>query len=129
MPVDNTTYNFCIESLRYIYNIIGYDSIIQELKFIQHLNTPSKTECIPEYIARAMLGTDDMTEYEYFDNDVSEVEQDATSNKNIVIETKSNKYARTELSDEVRCDTILPTGKRCTFKKLDKSNKCSRHTK
>jgi hypothetical protein len=49
----------------------------------------------------------------------------------VVIETKNNKnkYNRTELPDGKRCDFILPTTKRCTFKKADNSNNCSRHSK
>jgi hypothetical protein len=95
MPIDNTTYNFCIESLRYIHKMIGYKAIIEELNFIQHLHTPHRSKCIPEqsnntqgipeqsnntqgipeqsnntqgipeHIVTAMLGLDDMTEYSY----------------------------------------------------------------
>ena len=156
MSIDNTTYNFCIESLRYIHKIIGYNAIIEELKFIQHLHTPHRantvpeqsnnTQGIPEHIVTAMLGLDDMTEYSYdseFERELEEElkeeqeqEQEQQSknkdtNKNVIIETKQhkNKYSRTELPDEKRCDFILPTSKRCTFKKADNSNNCSRHSK
>lgn len=152
MPIDNTTYNFCIESLRYIHKIIGYNTIIEELNFIQHLHTPHRsntvpeqsnnTQGIPEHIVKAMMGLDDMTEYSYdseFERELEEELKDEQeqqpeikdTNKNIVIETKlnKNKYSRTELPDEKRCEFNLPTGKRCTFKKTDNSNNCSRHSK
>lgn len=150
MPIDNTTYNFCIESLRYIHKMIGYKAIIEELTFIQHLHTPHRSKCIPEqsnntqgipeHIVTAMLGLDDMTEYSYdseFERELKEEQEqeqeskNKDTNKNIIIEPKStkNKYVRTEISDENRCETILPTGKRCTFKKTDNSVNCSRHTK
>jgi hypothetical protein len=130
MSIDNTTYNFCIESLRYIHKMIGYNNIIKELNFIQHLHTSNKSESVPEHVANAMLGLDDMTDYDY--NSESEKEAETKdNNKNIVIETKNNKnkYIRTELPDEKRCEFILPTTKRCTFKKADNSNNCSRHSK
>lgn len=156
MPIDNTTYNFCIESLRYIHKMIGYKAIIEELNFIQHLHTPHRSKCIPEqsnntqgipeHIVTAMLGLDDMTEYSYdsefereFERELEEELKDEQeqqpeikdTNKNVIIETKinKNKYSRTELPDEKRCEFNLPTGKRCTFKKTDNSNNCSRHSK
>jgi hypothetical protein len=138
MPIDNTTYQFCIESLRYIHKIIGYNNIIKELKFIQHLDNSHKSKTVPEHIVNAMLGLDDMTEYCYDSEFEQELEEESDkepeikdTNKNIVIETKSNKnkYSRTELPHEKRCEFILPTSKRCTFKKADNSNNCSRHSK
>jgi hypothetical protein len=141
MPVDNTTYNFCIESLRYIHKIIGYNAILEELNFIQHLHTPHKSNTIPKHIVDAMLGLDDMTEYETDSEHESESEsgqklesETKENTKNIVIETKSKnntnkKYSRNELPDEKRCEFTLPTGIRCSFKKLDNSNNCSRHSK
>lgn len=130
MSIDNTTYNFCIESLRYIHKMIGYKAIVEELKFIEHLHTPHKSTNVPDHIDTTMMGLDDMTEYSY-DLESEQESEIKDTNKNIVIETKSNKnkYVRTEISDEVRCETILPTGKRCTFKKTDNSINCSRHTK
>jgi hypothetical protein len=126
MSIDNTTYNFCIESLRYIHKILGYDTIIQELNFINHLYIPPKSDVIPEYVTNAMLGLDDMTEYD----STSESVNNNDNNKNIVIETKKDKikYVRNELPDENRCEQILPTGKRCTFKKIDNGSLCTRHT-
>lgn len=140
MSIDNTTYNFCIESLRYVHKIIGYKAIIEELNFIQHLHTPPKSQIISEHIANAMLGLDDMTEYDYDSESETEIEENNKNivietknkkNKNIVIETKNNKnkYVRTEIPDENRCETTLPTGNRCTFKKTNNSVNCSRHTK
>lgn len=134
MPVDNTTYNFCIESLRYIHKMIGYKAIVEELKFIEHLHTPNRSSSVPEHIVTAMLGLDDMTEYSYESESEQESENESEvkdTNKNIVIETKlnKNKYSRTELPDEKRCEFNLPTGKRCTFKRADNSNNCSRHSK
>ncbi len=134
MPVDNTTYNFCIESLRYIHKMIGYKAIIEELNFIEHLRIPNKSSSVPEHIVKAMMGLDDMTEYSSDAESEQESENESEmkdTNKNIIIETKTNKnkYVRTELSDEKRCETTLPTGNRCTFKKTNNSVNCSRHTK
>jgi hypothetical protein len=161
MPIDNTTYNFCIESLRYIHKMIGYKAIIQELNFIQHLHTSNKSgtspeqlnrsnkhQSVPEHIVTAMLGLDDMTEYSYdseFEQELKEEEEEEEeekqqqqsknkdTDKNVIIETKQNKnknkYVRNELPDGKRCEFNLPTGIRCSFKKTDNSNNCSRHSK
>lgn len=132
MSIDNTTYNFCIESLRYIHKILGYDTIIQELNFIKHLHSPPKSEVVTEYNINVMQNTYDVTENSS-ESDTTETKniiiENKNENKNIIIESKNNKYVRTELPDEKRCETILPTGKRCTFKKADNSVQCSRHTK
>ena len=40
---DNITYKFCIESLRYVYRIIGYDNALKELNFIKHIDSPINT--------------------------------------------------------------------------------------
>jgi hypothetical protein len=113
--------------------MIGYDNIIKELHFIQHLHTPLKSDVVPEHIVKAMMGLDDMTEYDYESESESESESEATvkdSTKNVVIaNNNNNKYVRNEIPDEKRCENILPTGKRCTFKKSNNNNKCSRHSK
>jgi len=132
MSIDNTTYNFCIESLRYIHKMLGYNNIIKELNFIEHLQSPHMTGKVPDHNISTMIGLDDITEYSYESEQDSDKEPEIKdTSKNIIIETKSNKnkYSRTELPDEKRCEFILPTNKRCTFKKADNSNNCSRHTK
>jgi hypothetical protein len=122
MLTDNTTYAFCIESLRYIHKMLGYDAIIQELNFINRIHNPHTSKTVMNPID-AMLGLDDMTEYD------SESVKDITENKNIIIENHSQKYTRVQVPDSARCETILPTGKRCTFKRAHNSTNCTRHTK
>jgi hypothetical protein len=125
---DKITYNFCIENLRYIYQIIGYDNVLKEINFIHYLNSSNniihaqnddkpekninieKTENINEVI-------------------IPEIVNNTSDNKNIIIQPNNSKYARTIISDEDRCQTILSTGKRCTLRKTDNSSNCSRHTK
>jgi hypothetical protein len=112
--------------------MIGYNAIIEELNFIQHLHTSNKSESTSEQIVTPIVSLDDVNEYcynsELESNNVSEIKD---TNKNIIIESKQNKnkYTRTELPDEKRCEFNLPNGKRCTFKKSDDSNNCSRHSK
>lgn len=136
MSIDNTTYNFCIESLRYIHKMIGYNAIIEELNFIQRLRNPHKSEAIHEHVVSTMIGIDDISEYNSSSESEHELGQEHVSelkdtHKNIIIETKQNKhkYVRNELPDEKRCDFNLSNGKRCTFKKTVNSNYCSRHSK
>lgn len=113
MSVDNTTYKFCVESLRYIHTMLGYDTIIKELNFIQHIHNSSISEIVQP------KKQEDKVEIK------EEVKQDDVNEttKNVVIEAK---YTRIEHSDENRCDQILPTGARCSFKRTHDS-KCGRH--
>jgi hypothetical protein len=126
MSTDNVTYNYCIQSLRYIHTILGYDTIIQELNFIQHIsnNSSIKSDTVSNNInfESSDIPTLDIA---------SELDKDKSYNntKNIIIESKDKKYVRTELPNEQRCEIILPTGKRCTFKKSTNNNVCSRHSK
>ena len=39
MSSDSITYSFCTQSIRYAYQIIGYDALIKEINFIHHLHT------------------------------------------------------------------------------------------
>ena len=130
MTIDNTTYNFCIESLRYIHAILGYGTIIQELDFIQHLRAPITPKISTEYVA------DTVTNLDYNINEcTSESESDNicdnNEHKNIVIDTVKckSRYVRAEIPDEKRCEFILPTNSRCTFKKAGTTLICRRHTK
>lgn len=122
---DNITYKFCLESIRYAYEIIGYDAIIKELNFIKHLNsttdTYSQNKTFPTVINNSVS--------EKVEEHIQEKEIKTTDNtqKNIIIEHK--KYMRDELPNELRCQTILPTGKQCTLKRAEQSNNCTRHTK
>jgi len=43
MSSESVTHSFCIESLRYAYQILGYDNIVKELEFIHHLNSIHKS--------------------------------------------------------------------------------------
>jgi len=124
---DHITYKFCIESLRYIHSILGYDAIVQELNFIQHLTTPDTLPTpsnlppphptpIPTPHLQTTIETDAAIQSPI----------DLKDTKNIIIE---NKYVRTPIPDDIRCNTILPTDKRCTFKRADNSTHCARHTK
>lgn len=114
MSVNNTTYKFCVESLRYIHTILGYDTIIKELNFIQHLHNSSIPEIVQPKKQEEKVEIKEEVKQE---DDVKE------TTKNIVIETK---HSRIEHLDEHRCEFILSTGTRCSFKKTHNST-CSRH--
>lgn len=119
---DKITYKFCVESLRYAYEIIGYDNILKEINFIHYLNTSNKTE-----LTLKLEKIDKVDEINQVI--IPDIVNIPSENKNIVIQPSNTKYVRTTISDEERCDTILSTGKRCTLRKSDNSNNCGRHTK
>lgn len=130
MSSDNTTYAFCLETLKYIYKILGYENTIKELNFIHHLNCPPAMENI---VNKPIINNETLKQSDVINTPVIEkqkVKEDIViDTKNIVIETSENKYVRNEVPDTLRCETILPTGKRCSFKKAENNNMCTRHTK
>ena len=132
---DPITYKFCIESLRYIHSILGYDTIIQELNFIQHLTTPNiiinpptpspSPSPVPAPNPPAPHPAPTLQTNVEVDLTIQSP-IDLKDTKNIIIE---HKYVRNPIPDDIRCNTILSTDKRCTFKRADNSTHCSRHTK
>lgn len=121
---------FCSDSLRHIYNIMGYDAIIKEIQFIHHLygtnnipvdSIPTNNICDIEPVKDD--DTESIPQNEIIDN--------TNSVNECPIKTVSytKKYSRKEVADKDRCDFILPTKKRCSLTKDTYSNMCSRHTK
>lgn len=111
------TYNHCIESLRFAFNVIGYDNCIKELNFIQHLN---KNIQIPQQKETPII-IDSDSEIS-FDEPVLE-------NKTITIEQPA-KYSRAVLPDTIRCTKIIDTNNtRCSFKRDNNSELCTRHNR
>jgi len=153
--MSDVTYAYCIENLRYIHKIIGMDALIKEVLFIDHLSQTSKIESVkvesvkvesvkvesvkvesvkvePVKVEPVMVEPvsekpniiESKLEIELdVDNEV--INETVPENKNIVI--NSQKYIRTVLSDEYKCECIINNGKRCTLKKVNDSKYCSRH--
>jgi hypothetical protein len=130
--MSDITYAYCIENLRYIHKIIGIDLLIKEAMFIDHL---SKSSSNIEYIQSAQLS--DFTEtipiqsaqLSDFTDTIPAIE--SASNSEIVPEKviiiNPQKYIRTVLSDEYKCECVTNNGQRCTLKKSKDSKYCSRH--
>ena len=123
---DKITYNFCIESLRYAYNIIGYDAIVKELNYIHYLYSSNKQDSPNQHLNK-------IEHIDKLDNiDASEEVNEVinpSENKNIIIQQTKTKYVRSPISDDERCETVLSTGKRCTLRRSDNCNNCGRHSK
>jgi len=47
MSSESVSRAFCLESLRYAYQILGYDTVIKEIEFIHHLHSKYSTVCQP----------------------------------------------------------------------------------
>lgn len=132
--MSNITYTYCIENLRYIHKIIGIDALIKEAMFIDHLSKYSKIEdnTIESDVIKHVTSNHAIDEPEIkhdiesdVDNEVINETKNVPENKNIVINTQ--KYSRTVLTDEYKCECIINNGKRCTLKKVNDSKYCSRH--
>jgi len=143
--MSDITYSYCIENLRYIHRIIGIDVLIKEALFIDHLSKkskiePSNAETIniePIKIEIVKIEPNSVESVkEKNDNVESELEIDSneiiTNETNLVSESKnivinSQKYVRTVLSDECKCECNTNNGQRCTLKKSKDSKYCNRH--
>jgi len=130
--MSDITYAYCIENLRYIHKIIGIDALIKEAMFIDHLSKYSKINSVNiDPICLDPVRADTTAESDlYVDPNISETTTETIAeivpeNKNIVINPQ--KYVRTVLSDEYKCECITNNGQRCTLKKSKDSNYCSRH--
>ena len=115
------TYSYCIENLRYIHKIIGIDSLIKEAMFIDHL---SKSNIESISVEPNIEPVNEMVELEV-DPNMSKTIEIAPENRNVVITPQ--KYTRTVLNDECKCECIINNGQRCTLKKSKDSKYCSRH--
>jgi hypothetical protein len=129
MSSDNITYSFCIENLRYIYKMIGYENIQKELEFIHHLH---KSQTISQNISQSIpqISTEGSEKENIKDNE--EIQENEETTKNIVVQDSSSiKYFRTEIPDSIRCEAIKNDGSRCSLKKDTQNIKdtkfCSRH--
>ena len=123
MSVDPKTYNFCLQSLRYIHDILGTDTVIKELHFLDHLQPitlspqtnstqTNDTTLIPSNTPH--IPTDPLNETIH------------EPTKSVTID-KSMKYQRNSCPDDRRCHANKNTGQRCTFKAENDSTLCSRH--
>lgn len=112
MNPDKMDYKFCADFLRYAYHVMGYDALIREANYIHHLYAPTApSHVVPD--------THD------------DVVMEQPNMKNVVIDngnTAKIKYTRSQLSDDLRCTTIISNGTRCTFKRAGESERCGRHS-
>ena len=137
--MSDITYAYCIENLRYIHKIIGIDALIKEAMFIDHLSKYSKINSVnvdpicldPVRVDTVRVDTVTTADSDLdVDPNISETTTETIAeivpeNKNIVINPQ--KYVRTVLSDEFKCECITNNGQRCTLKKSKDSKYCSRH--
>lgn len=118
--MSDVTYSYCIENLRYIHKIIGIDSLIKEAMFIDHLSKSNIESIRVEPVNEKV----DIVESD-IDPNISKNIEIAPENRNVVITPQ--KYTRTVLNDECKCECIINNGQRCTLKKSKDSKYCSRH--
>jgi 3-hydroxyisobutyrate dehydrogenase-like beta-hydroxyacid dehydrogenase len=130
MNSEKMDYKFCADFLRYAYHVMGYDALIREANYIHHLYAPSTDIPTPvpapvPVVAQIVPDKQDVPE-----TTVSSSILEQADTKNIVIDNNTTKikYTRSQLSDDLRCTSIISNGTRCTFKKVDNSEHCGRHT-
>ena len=116
MSSEQVTHHFCVESLRYAYHILGYETILKEIDFIHHLHS------------RKDIPMEEPSEDPVTVHDIAIPET-----KNVIIQNEDRKiYMRTPCPDELRCVTVVRGGERCSFQRDTTTTKnntfCSRHT-
>ena len=123
----HTIYTHSVESLRFAFSAIGYENCIKELNFIKHLQhvTSPPTQKQEQHVEVPVKKPEIAPETVVVAEQVLESEPE---HKNIVIEPPS-KYSRTTPPDSTRCTKILSDGTRCSFKKANDVDVCSRHNK
>lgn len=153
--MDNAAVAFCFDALRHCYHVLGKDRFQAETEFIMkcyaktEYNTnlfnctlpsmpfvPVEQKPDPEAAAVAnqvIVPVEQKPEPEVksvaikkpvpvAQKTVPEVQKPEPETK------KTGKWQRTPLSEEQRCQRVLPyNGGQCTFKKEDSSQFCSRH--
>jgi hypothetical protein len=128
MNSEKMDYKFCADFLRYAYHVMGYDALIREANYIHHLYAPStdiSTPVMTPVVTHIVPDRKDVP-----DTAVSPSAHEQVDTKNIIIDNNTTKvkYTRSQLSDDLRCTSIISNGTRCTFKKVDNSEYCGRHT-
>jgi len=124
--MSDITYSYCIENLRYIHKIIGIDALIKEAMFIEHLSKHSKIDNKIEHVNVEPFSESNIVEHTALEPNLKvDISESIPENKNIVINPQ--KYIRTVLSDDCKCECITNNGQRCTLKKSKDSKYCSRH--
>jgi hypothetical protein len=133
MSLDPKTYNFCLQSLRYIHDILGTDTILKEIRFLDNLqpttHKPDTLTSDPHTHETSSSQTIDPPNPTYNSHKILH----DPLNENILEPTKSVtidktlKYQRNSCPDDLRCHANKNTGQRCTFKAENDSTLCSRH--
>lgn len=119
MSTDQITYSFCVNTLRYIHQILGDEAFIEEVAFVR------RNKQIP--LAASPAATVAPAAPAAPVNEQVAVSEPSTT-KQIVIpsDDSKEKYSRTIPSDDLRCTAIVRSGDRCKFIKKN-TEFCSRH--
>jgi hypothetical protein len=144
MSSEEITYAFCIENLRYIYKMIGYDNLLKEVEFIHHISQP-RVANVTKKPDRNVADTDivSILKDEIVASPVEAISEepsvevvsiepviDGASTKNVVINNSvKTRYVRAPIMDDIRCEATKIDGSRCTLKRADDCKYCSRHLK
>lgn len=139
MSKEHLTYSFCVDTLRYIHQMLGDEAFMEELAFIRHKHlreTEKKSEAVlsepsvsllPPIAAPVIVSEPIMIPVT---SSTELVAPSVNSTKNVVITSvaeKKEKHVRAPPPDESRCTHLVRSGERCIFKRDPESVFCSRH--
>jgi hypothetical protein len=138
--MNHLTYNHCINSLHYIYQILGEDAFMEEVAFLRHgkqkeidfLKTQSS---VAVSVPSISVPKESVQKESVPKESVPSPKQDKiiVHKTNEVVEDvpeeipQKKKYSRAIVPDQDRCRAIISTGGRCTCTKVNQDY-CNRHT-
>jgi hypothetical protein len=107
MSLPPFVYQHGIQTIKYLYDLYGYEQLIKEIKIIHHIHGSSN-------------------------EDVHEIPipQEPIEVKNVIIECNPDpkeKYERIPLTPEIQCTSLLKNGKQCSSHRKKSSLFCIRH--
>lgn len=145
--VDRT---FFSETMRTMYRIYGYETVMKEILFLHHVeqqspsirvapvevNEPAPVETNPVYVKRPVVKSTELPSVTVHkvdaeveeDDDDEKVQEELTplQNKKGV---RNIKYARAILKEEEQCTSVTGKGVRCSIRRTGSALYCLRHVK
>lgn len=152
-PIVNRT--FCSETLRCMYHIFGYETLMKEIQFIHRLyteGTSSNTVHTPS-VSSCQDTSNNASSTDHTINDVPlstsriprpvpvkdsipsvivhkvQEQKEDDGDKNSNVSPQRIKYTRSQKPDDAVCSAVTGQGVRCTLSRKDSTLFCSRHLK
>lgn len=115
MSLPPFVYQHGIQTVKYLYDLYGYDQLIKHIEVIHHIynsTTPVTPITHDTHVAPVAHATESIEE----------------PVKNIIIQSDKPTHSRPELTDETQCKHLVRGGQRCAVRRKKGSDFCLRHS-